>query len=112
MGLAMSKGYTKGVPDHSYWLGEVRSAIKFRQDQAYQPMWKTWRNWYRGDFGGRSKMPKNLFYMMIRSLVPRVYFRNPSISIRPGKPGYEYMVLAQILERVDNKLITKMQLKQ
>ncbi len=44
--------------------------------------------------------------------VPRVYFRNPSISIVATKPGLEQMALSQLVERVDNKLIRTMRMKQ
>src|SRR6266567_3787977 len=103
-------GYINGKPDVSYWMQQVRKGIAYRKKYAYQDQWDTWRKYYRGQWDAKI-MPYNVFFKMIRTLVPRVYFRNPSISIAPGKPGLEYMVLAQILERIDNKLIKSMRLK-
>ena len=45
------------------------------------------------------------------SIVPRIYFRNPSISLVASKPGLENMLFAQVLERIDNKLIKRMKIK-
>jgi hypothetical protein len=70
-----------------------------------------WRRYYRGEFDA-GILPSNIFFKMVRTLVPRVYFRNPSISISAAKPGDDHYVLAQILERIDNKLIVKMKVKQ
>ena len=49
--------------------------------------------------------------MLFRSVVPRIYFRNPSISVIATKPGIEQQVFAQLIERVDNKLIRTMDVK-
>lgn len=104
------KGYLRDKPDVPYWIGEIRRGMSFRKRFAHETMWPVWRAYYRGDFR-EGILPLNLFFKMIRTMVPRVYFRNPSISIQPAKPGFEYMVLAQLLERIDNKLITRMGVK-
>ena len=48
---------------------------------------------------------------MIRTTVPRIYFRNPSISVISTKPGLENFVFAKLTERVDNKLLRQMKIK-
>lgn len=105
-------GYkSNGEPDGTYWLTQIRKGIEFRKKCAYEGDWETWRKYYRGEFD-QKVLPVNVFFKMVRTLVPRVYFRNPSISISAAKPGDDQYMLAQVLERVDNKLISKMKVKQ
>lgn len=106
----MGNGYEKGKPDVSYWIRELSRGIRFRRDYALEAKWPTWRNYYRGRWN-RDVLPVNLFFRMIRTIVPRVYFRNPSISITSTMPGEENQMLSHILERVDNKLIRTMKVK-
>ena len=107
----MSNGYINGKADPEWWMHEVRRGISFRRKSAMEHRWETWRSYYRGKWA-KSILPVNLFFRMIRMTVPRVYFRNPSISIVATKPGVEQMALGQLVERVDNKLIRTMRMKQ
>jgi hypothetical protein len=56
-------------------------------------------------------LPSNLFFKMLRTIVPRIYFRDPSVSIVSQKAGLEYHLMAQMLERIDNQLIIQMGMK-
>lgn len=100
-----------GQPDGAYWLAQIRKAIEYRKKCAFETKWDMWRKFYRGEFT-YGVLPVNVFFKMVRTLVPRVYFRNPSVSIGAAKPGDEHYALAQILERIDNKLIVRMKVKQ
>lgn len=105
------KGYTsRGQPDVAWWMEQIRSGIEWRKKCAHQPDWDKWRKWYRGDFP-RGVLPVNLFFRMLRTTVPRIYFRNPSISVVPTKPGIEQAVFAELIERIDNKLVRTMDVK-
>ncbi len=106
----MSNGYINGQPDVAWWMIQIRNGIKFRKDYAEQAKWDTWRKMYRGKWNSTT-LPVNIFFKMARTIVPRVYFRNPSISITPGQPGMLNWAFAQLLERVDNAMIRKMKLK-
>lgn len=106
----MPSGYIKGQPDATWWMDQIRHGIEFRKKYALEARWKTWRSYYRGQWKP-GVMPKNLFFMMIRTVVPRIYFRNPSVSITAAKPGFQFMAMAQILERVDNKMLRQMRTK-
>lgn len=97
-------------PDVAWWLQQIRFGIKFRQDYTCEKSWPQWRNYYRGRWRG-DILPSNIFFKMARTVVPRIYFRNPSISVIARKPGPESFVLSKLLERTDNKLINQMQLK-
>lgn len=104
------EGYTNGRPDVAFWLRQVRLGIEYRKLCAYEEKWGRWRNYYRGLWNPRVQ-PSNLFFKMIRTTVPRIYFRNPSVSITSRRPGLEHHLLAQLLERTDNQLFTQMGLK-
>src|SRR4026209_402946 len=106
-----SNGYISGHADAEWWMHEIRRGIAFRRKSAMEHRWDTWRKYYRGQWA-KGTLPVNLFFRMIRMTVPRVYFRNPSISIIATKPGVEQMALSQLVERVDNKLIRAMRMKQ
>lgn len=103
--------FSNGRPDGTYWLSEVRKGLAYRKKCAFEGKWDLWRKYYRGEFEA-GVLPVNIYFKMVRTLVPRVYFRNPSISISPAKPGDDHYALAQILERIDNKLIVQMKVKQ
>jgi len=105
------EGYIRKNPDVSWWTEQIKAGEEYRKIAAYQDQWKKWRAFYRGKWRPEVS-PVNLFFALLRSTVPRVYFRNPSVSITPGKPGPLFMAFAQILERTDNKLIRQMRLKQ
>lgn len=104
------EGYTKGQPDIGWWRRQLAQGIDYRKRMALQAKWSTWKNYYRGNWPP-GVMPVNLFYKMVRTVVPRLYFRNPSISIQATKPGMEQQVFAQLIERIDNKLIKTMGVK-
>ncbi len=106
-----TSGYKKGKPDVPWWLEQIKKGIEDRDKWTYQSNWNRWRDYYRGNWRA-NVMPVNLFFMMIRTIVPRIYFRNPSISVSPAKPGFMNMAFARMLERADNKMIKQMRLKQ
>lgn len=107
------EGYKKrdaNKPDVDWWLQQTRLGIKFREESAHEKKWPQWRNMYRGEWRG-DVLPSNLFFKMLRTVVPRIYFRNPSVSVIARKPGIEHFVLAKLLERTDNKLVLQMGMK-
>ncbi len=104
------EGYIRGKPDAGWWEDQLAAGREYRKKYAYEAEWDKWRSYYRGNWRG-DVMPLNLFFTLVRTIVPRIYFRNPAISIGPSKPGLEHMAFARVLERVDNKLIHQMNLK-
>lgn len=106
----MSDGYKRGKPDLTWWVDKIEAGRKFRKEYASEDRWETWRSYYRHNFAD-DVLPMNIYFKMLRTIVPRIYFRNPGISISPAKPGLENMIFAKLLERIDNKLIRKMKMK-
>lgn len=103
-------GYKKGVPDIAWWRRQIAAGVRFRKDFALEQRWNTWRSYYRGRWP-INVLPVNLYFKMLRTVVPRIYFRNPSISVQATKVGLEQQVFAQLIERIDNKLIRTMGVK-
>lgn len=103
-------GYKNGKPDVAYWLEQIRWAHEWRKKWAYEAKWETWNKYYRGEWLPNI-LPNNLFFQMIRTMVPRIYFRNPSVSVISTRPGIENYVLCQLIESLDNQLIWQMKLK-
>ena len=108
--IVAQSGYIKGQPDIGYWMGEIRRGLAYRKKYAKQSEWARWRSYYRGDWPANT-LAVNLYFRMVRTVVPRVYFRNPSVSITNTRPGAEFDVLAQLIERIDNKLMRTMKVK-
>lgn len=109
--LGNRDGYTRGGKiSPEWWVREINKGKNFRKTYAREERWDDWRRWYRGQWN-RSILPSNIYFKMLRTLVPRVYYRNPSVSITPKKPGWDQLLLAKLLERADNSLIDLMGVK-
>lgn len=105
-------GYKQGgTPDVGWWSAQIRAGIKYRKNFAYEDNWPQWRSYYRGQFN-RNVLPAHVMFKMARTIVPRTYFRNPQVSVQSSKPGMENLVFAHILNRVDNKMLRRMKVKQ
>lgn len=109
----MSDGYTpkNGAIDVGWWDGQIKKGIDFRRKYAQEDQWPMWRRWYRGQWSAGT-LPSNIYFKIARTFIPRVYYRNPSVSIMPSKPGTDQMVITKLIERMDNKLLDVMKLKQ
>lgn len=106
----MVEGYVSGKPDLAYWNQEIRQGIQDREREAFESEWPRWRRQYRGQWK-KGVMPVNLFFTLLRTVVPRVYFRNPSVSVQADKPGELFVGFAKILQRADMKLMARMHMK-
>lgn len=106
----MAEGYRNNKPDTAWWVTQVRKGIEYRKKCADEAQWDKWRRMYRGIWKD-NVLPANMFYVMLRTVVPRIYFRNPTVSVVSTKPGLEGLALAKLLERVDNKMLLRMKAK-
>lgn len=103
-------GYIRGKADYEFWMRQVRLGMQYRKKVAFEADWDTWRKYYRNQFAP-GQVPVNLFYRMLRTTVPSIYMRNPSITIIPTKPGAEQAAFAKLIEQADNKLLRTMKMK-
>lgn len=106
----MADGYFRGKVDTGWWMENIHAGIEFRKRHAYEHKWRRWRQYYRGEWR-KDVMPVNLFFTLLRTIVPRVYFRNPSVSVVSTMPGFESALFARMLQRTDAKLFRQMRIK-
>lgn len=106
----MADGYIKTKADSSWWMAQVQAGIEFRKKYAQEMKWQRWRQYYRGQWKS-DVLPVNKFFSILRTLVPRVYFRNPAVSVTPAMGGFLNMAFAQLTHRIDNKMILQMGVK-
>ena len=106
----MPEGYIKTRADATWWMDQISAGEAYRKKYALEAQWAKWRKYYRGRWKAGT-LPANVFFSMLRSTVPRIYFRNPAVSVTPALPGFLHMAFAQVLNRIDNKLIRTMGLK-
>lgn len=90
------------------WQEKVRGGQKFQTKYGNSKAWNRYYKMYRGDFK-KGVIPANLLFPLCRSLIPRVYFRDPKVSVTAARSGYELQ--ARVVEAVDNWLIREINLK-
>jgi hypothetical protein len=106
----MPDGYVRKNPDVKWWIAQIGAGREFRDKWTMKAEWSRWRDYYRGHWDSRI-MPVNMFFAMLRSTVPRVYFRNPTVNISPGQPGFLSMAFAQLMGRLDHKVLVEINIK-
>ena len=92
----------------NYWIEEVTAGEKYMKKFSTLDKWKDWRSRYRGDWG-KEIVPVNRMFSYGRSIIPRVYFNSPRVSITATRP--EFIGHAMVVEAVDNWLIQELNLK-
>ena len=102
------------------WLEQVNEGMTYLKDYGHAEDWELFRRYYRGDFPGFGRLqdtdilPMNITFKYARETIPRVYHRNPYVSVTPrvaaSDPGNE--MKAKVVEAVDNYLIEETGLKQ
>ena len=106
------EGYKNNKPEVAWWEDQIKAGEEYRRKWASEEDWKLWQAYYRSDYSSKAVLPKNVVFMMLRMLTPRIYFRNPGISITPKKPGPEAVAVAKVMERVSNQMMHHMGVKQ
>lgn len=96
------------IEEIAFWEKVRKQGEKFRLETAIENQWAVYRAYYRNEFD-EGILPENLVFPLIKSIVPRVYFRDPKVIITPQRPGFS--VQAKILETIDNWVIRQMRLK-
>ena len=95
------------------WWEKIRGGQEYMRDYASPNNWQLYRNYYAGEFDSGSvharKYSVALIFSIIRAMVPRVYFTNPSIVATNEVPGYYFA--SKLLRKIDNKMIREAKLK-
>lgn len=90
------------------WLEDVRAAEEYLKTKSSRNEWSLYREAYRGHFG-TNVIPINLVYAIVKNLIPRVYFRNPHVSVVSKRSGFEGN--AMVVEHLDNLLIRELDMR-
>jgi len=91
-----------------FWDGQIEAGKKFRKETADYDEWAKWKKYYRNDYE-QGVIPVNLIFSIGRSVIPRIYFRNPQVTVQPQKPGMG--LHARLVEQLDNWLVRKIGFK-
>jgi hypothetical protein len=91
------------------WADLLKDGEKYRKKFGYEDDWEKYWRFYRRDYAD-DRLPVNMIFAIGRSIVPRVYFRNPRVIVTPRQPGM--YLQAKVQEKVDNIIIQEMGVKQ
>ena len=94
----------------SQWQDRIRNGQRFQSKFGKSSCWETYKRYYRHEFGS-GIIPVNLVFSILRSMVPQVYFRNPSVTCTARKPGLQNELNARIVEHLDNWLLQELSSK-
>lgn len=82
------------------WMKRINRSLKFRDQVRDDQNWKRIHEEYKGKYrinsGGVNSPPINLVYGYVETAIPRIYFRDPHMTVNPK--GAQSVMGAQILE--------------
>ncbi len=90
------------------WMNRIKDGLDFRKKYSSEKKWPDFRKYYRGQWA-ESILPVNRIFSYGRSLIPRVYFRSPRVTVTPTRPDLAWH--ARVVEEIDNMLIQQTMLK-
>jgi len=93
----------------TYWKSQIRRGIAYQEKFAEKKRWKDYYNYYWGKYKS-DVYAVNKVFSMLRSLIPRVYFRNPRLIVSPKRPEFE--MRAVVVQAVNNLLIKELMMKE
>lgn len=88
--------------DLKFWKGEITQAKLYQESESRLQKWKKYRGWYRNKYPP-GVVSVNRIFGLGRALVPQLYFKAPTVLVRPRKP--QFTQTSKILESVDKWLI-------
>jgi hypothetical protein len=98
----------------SQWMKRINRSLKFRDQVRDDQAWKRIHDEYKGKYkinnGGVNAPPINLVYGYVQTAIPRIYFRDPHMSINPE--GAQSVMGAKILELSIGYIFRQLNLKQ
>ena len=91
------------------WLGQIDLGLKYKDKFTGVKDYRRYREWFRGNWDESITRPVNRTFSTIKSMIPRIYFRSPTIVVTPLRPEFKWH--AKVLEAVDNWLIRETNIK-
>lgn len=97
----------------SQWMKRIHRSLKFRDQVRDDQNWKRIHDEYKGKYrvnsGGVNSPPINLVYGYVETAIPRIYFRDPHMSVNPK--GGQSVMGAKILELSVGYIFRQLNLK-
>ena len=97
----------------SKWMGRIKRSLKVRDQVRDEQNWKRIHDEYKGRYllssGGQKAPPINLVYGYVHTAIPRIYFRDPHMTINPK--GGQSVQGARILELSVGYIFRELNLK-
>lgn len=90
------------------WANKITSGEEFRKKYSSYSKWGDYRKMYRNQWA-KNIVPVNKIFSYGRSMIPKVYFRAPRVSITATHPDLVWH--AKVVEAIDNILIRTSLLK-
>lgn len=91
------------------WNEKIKAGKEYREKYSTFSKWDTFRKMYRGNWPEKVKVPINKIFSYGRTMVPRVYFKAPRVSVTATHPML--VPHARVVEAIDNMLIREALLK-
>ena len=95
------------------WMKRINRSIKFRDQVRDQQNWKRIHDEYKGNYrvnsGGINSPPINLVYGYVETAIPRIYFRDPHMTVNPK--GGQSVMGAKIIESSLGYIFRELNLK-
>lgn len=92
----------------THWANQITSGEEFRKKYSSYNKWPEYRKMYRNQWAS-GIVPINKIFSYGRSMIPKVYFRAPRVSITATHPSLVWH--AKVVEAIDNVLIRQAMLK-
>ena len=90
------------------WEERIESAERYRDQHTTYKDWDQYLKYYRGEWKPGVQAANKIF-AYIRTMVPRIYFRDPVVTVTASRPEFEWH--ARVVETLDNWLIRELNLK-
>lgn len=104
--------------DVKFWQTTIKQARDFKEKISAGRDNRTWDNYldyFRSKFANESELTYNMIFGILKALLPRVYYENPRVTVRPAinnvaMANPQYLIFSQILENIDNWLLSDIML--
>jgi len=97
-------GVSRKERDLTWYKSAVLNGLRFQRKYAKSDLWQQYKSYYRHEYPDGT-LPVNLVFSILRSIVPQIYFRDPSVVVTPTKPGLEYQLHARLVQDLDKWML-------
>lgn len=94
------------------WKDRIKNGIKYQSKYGHPDSWAIYEKRGRCDWDDKGDIiPVNLIHAFSKAIIPKVYARNPRVTLRPNNPQIPYVKLKSA-EVTVNWYIRKLRIKQ